>query len=116
MNMKRNGHLFCLLALACTPESSAPNEYHVSTSDVAGCRAPAMSPGDFTKSILSDGRTRSYQLHVPRGYRSRISTPLVLAFHGAGGSAAPFERMADWKPKSDQEGFLLVEPEGIAGP
>lgn len=38
-------------------------------------------PGDYIFSIVHDGLTRMYRVHVPQKYRAATPAPLVLAFH-----------------------------------
>ena len=42
--------------------------------------------------------------------------PLVLAFHGHGGTAALFERYTRLWALADQHGFLIAYPQGVLGP
>lgn len=44
--------------------------------------------GTFTLTIKSSGFDRMAQIHIPKGYKSEARPPLVLVFHGAGGSGA----------------------------
>jgi polyhydroxybutyrate depolymerase len=70
---------------------------------------PSSSSGDFTISLQSGGLTRNALVHVPRGVAGRRA-PVVLAFHGAGGSG-PF--MADYSglsPLADHDHFIVVYP------
>jgi polyhydroxybutyrate depolymerase len=85
---------------------------------LAAARAVAPAPGhscaadpagDFTITLRSGGLTRSALVHVPRASAKRHS-PLVLAFHGAGGSG---EGMADYSGLSslaDHDHFVVVYP------
>ncbi len=73
-------------------------------------------PGDYDFSLEHDGLTRTYKVHVPFSYKSKILTPLILAFHGGGGNS---EMMADDKyynliSKSNREGFIIVFPNGAS--
>jgi polyhydroxybutyrate depolymerase len=52
-------------------------------------------------------------MHVPRGYTGATAVPLVLDFHGRGGSAAQEAGSSGWREKADAEGFIGVFPEGI---
>jgi polyhydroxybutyrate depolymerase len=56
---------------------------------------------------------RSYWLHVPHGYSASRLTPLVLAFHGGGGTALGMERTSDLSAASDRRGFLVAYPQGL---
>jgi polyhydroxybutyrate depolymerase len=48
------------------------------------------------------------------GYTSSARTPLVLYFHGAGGSAAGANATSGWSELADRDGFLVVYPQGLA--
>jgi poly(3-hydroxybutyrate) depolymerase len=56
---------------------------------------------------------RSYWLHVPQGYSASRLTPLVLAFHGGGGTALGMERASALSAASDRRGFLVAYPQGL---
>lgn len=66
--------------------------------------------------LLHDGLERSYRLRLPDDYQSQSPTPLVLALHGGGGDK---DQMCDLTGSLadlvDQEGFLLLCPQGIEG-
>jgi polyhydroxybutyrate depolymerase len=68
--------------------------------------ADPLTPGNHTQSLEWDGRTRTYQVHVPPQYDPNVPTPVVLAFHGAlmnGGLMAGFTGLSK---KADEEGFV----------
>ena len=46
-----------------------------------------LGPGDHTRTLEHDGRTRTYIVHVPPKYDPKQPTPVVLAFHGGGSNA-----------------------------
>ena len=58
---------------------------------------------------------RTAFIHVPRGYRSSIPTPVVLEFHGAGphASAAAYLQGSPLGRISDRADFLDVIPQGL---
>lgn len=63
---------------------------------------------------VSEGRARrQYVMHVPMGYRPSAPTPLVLFFHGAGGSAAGAAAGSGWSELADRERFLVAYPQGL---
>lgn len=66
-------------------------------------------------SLMVDGRDRTYLLHRPDGLPSGRSVPLVLVFHGGGGSAAGALARYGWVEKADAEGFVVAAPQGIRG-
>jgi len=62
--------------------------------------------------ISLDGTERGYLAHVPRGYGGQ-ALPVVVFFHGAGGTAAWAMDETGWDVKGDEAGFLAVLPEGL---
>jgi polyhydroxybutyrate depolymerase len=74
---------------------------------------PAMlKPGDHSLSLEVDQRTRTYLIHVPPSYDGTKAVPVVLAFHGGGSNAQQMVSFCGLNDKADQEGFLVVYPNG----
>ncbi len=71
-----------------------------------------LRPGDHTRSVKVDGRTRTYLAHVPPGYDGAKAVPVVLVFHGGGGNAEQMPRFCGINDTADREGFLAVYPSG----
>lgn len=74
-------------------------------------------PGTHEGRMEVMGQTRHFMVHVPPGYRAGQPMPLVLAFHGGGGS---MDLQADDSrygliSKSDSAGFIAVFPNGHSG-
>lgn len=68
-----------------------------------------ISPGeDIEYSIDS----RDYLVYVPEGYDEDKETPVVLALHGAGSNKEGFQSTSKLADKADEEGFILVFPDG----
>lgn len=93
-------------AVSATPLSSAQLVDHPVASSGCGSRS-AVRPGETVRMIVgvppgsaAGARTRSYLLHVPVGYVRERPTPLVLAFHGAGGSALGMQRLTQLSDRS----------------
>lgn len=64
-----------------------------------------------------DGLTRIYWLHLPPAFKqSDELLPLVIALHGGGGSGQQFESQSKLSEKADQQGFIVVYPDGIQNP
>jgi polyhydroxybutyrate depolymerase len=74
-------------------------------------RAP-LDPGDHWLSLRHDGRTRRYLVHVPPAAASRRALPVLLSFHGAGGTPTGHQRFTRTDSLADREGFFVVYPEG----
>jgi polyhydroxybutyrate depolymerase len=60
--------------------------------------------------------TRTYLLHVPSSYQAQSSEALVLNFHGHGGNAIQQEHRTGMSLLADQQGFIVVYPQGVVGP
>ncbi len=69
-------------------------------------------PGLTTYEIISDQVDREFIVYVPENYTGAGPTPLVLTLHGFGDNAASFIEVSDWMTVADDNGFLLVAPQG----
>ena len=74
----------------------------------------SVSPGTHPFTIMVKGVERRYLLHVPPTYTPAKKWPLVVMFHGGGGTAKFAMRETGWAEKADKEGFLAVFPEGTS--
>ncbi len=72
----------------------------------------SLAPGDYTRSLEIDGRTRSYIVHIPPSYDHRKPIPVVLAYHGGATSAKIMVTFSGLNEKSDEAGFMVVYPNG----
>jgi polyhydroxybutyrate depolymerase len=59
------------------------------------------------------GTQRSYVLHVPTNYTGMTRVPLVLDFHGLGGTGMQQQSGSGFQQLADSEGFLIAFPNGI---
>lgn len=80
-----------------------------------GCGAEA-EPGTVSRSIEVEGLLRTYRLHVPEGYESGQRTPLVFNFHGFTSTSERQELVTGMNEKADEEGFIVVTPQGLGFP
>lgn len=64
-------------------------------------------------SIAVAGTPRSYHLHIPPQLPATQPAPLVLVFHGGGGSGRQMERLSKFDDLADKDGFLVAYPDGI---
>ena len=65
-----------------------------------------------TQSIVHDGVNREYVLYIPNSYDGTSSVPLMLNFHGFGGSASDYIQEADMRSLAEAETFILIYPQG----
>ncbi len=72
-------------------------------------------PGTYDRSTVHQGLTRTYRLHIPPLYSATKPTALVFALHGGGGNARGMEKLTDFTPISNREGFVAVYPEALNG-
>ena len=64
------------------------------------------------QAIVHDGIDREYILYIPNSYDGTSSVPLMLNFHGFGGSASQFMQEADMRSLAEADTFILVYPQG----
>ena len=86
--------------------------------DLLSSDAPAIDaanppgPGTSTFTLEHGGLNRAYVVHVPSAYESGTPAPLLMAFHGNGGMADAFLSETDLTALADEEGLILVYPQG----
>lgn len=88
----------------------------------AGCRDdrgrdaadddPGPGPGVSHGRLTVDGRERTYRLYVPASLPDG-PVPLFVALHGGGGSADRFAGTNHVEDLADEEGFVVVHPDGV---
>lgn len=75
-------------------------------------RANATAEGDSVESIVADGLTRTFLLHLPAGgVTPRM--PLVLALHGAGGTGAGMRGLTGFDARADRLRVIVAYPDGV---
>jgi len=62
--------------------------------------------------LIHDGRIRTYIVHLPPVYDGKKPLPLIIALHGGGGNAQHMEEKTGFSLKADEEGFIVVYPDG----
>jgi polyhydroxybutyrate depolymerase len=70
-----------------------------------------LEPGEHTLTLKVGDTSRKYIVHAPTGYDGKKQMPVVIMFHGGGGTARGAMRETGWAQKADKEGFLAVFPE-----
>lgn len=89
---------------AATPQSQALT---------ATCTGKTGLAGTFRLSLVSGGITRTYKLTVPSRYLNTTPTPLVLNFHGWGGTGEQQDTDTGMSVKAEAETFIVVHPDGV---
>jgi polyhydroxybutyrate depolymerase len=64
------------------------------------------------KRIKVDGESRSYTLHLPKGYSGEVAAPLVLALHPFLSTASMMADMTALNALADEQGFIVAYPNG----
>ena len=95
-----------LLCICGFPDTASTQEKTTPAQDSAS--------GNYKLSITVDGLKRHYVTHVPKNYDQKRNWPVVIMFHGGGGTAKGVIRDTGWMQKADKEGFLAVFPEGTS--
>jgi polyhydroxybutyrate depolymerase len=63
--------------------------------------------------IVVDGQTREYLMHVPTGLVPQKNVPVLFALHGIGGTAAGMEHATGFDAIADANHFIVVYPQGL---
>ncbi|BFI95560.1 MAG: PHB depolymerase family esterase [Rhodanobacter sp.] len=67
---------------------------------------------DRSGDLRFDGLDRSYRVHVPPG-ASDAPRPLLLVFHGGGGTARGMPSLTHMDEVADREGLIVAYPQGV---
>ena len=86
-----------------------------STGRSPGCGRPmaagtVASGHEATISISTDGIASTYQLTVPRSYRSGVAHPVILLFYGWMSSASQFSAQTGLPTAAARHGYLVAVP------
>jgi polyhydroxybutyrate depolymerase len=74
--------------------------------------AGAVAPGESgTRALAFGGAERSYVIHVPAGYDASTPYPLLISFHGNGGTGASQESKTGFSELADANGFIVAYPD-----
>jgi polyhydroxybutyrate depolymerase len=79
---------------------------------LAACATPAET---IERTLRVGARERSYEIDLPPQRQSARAFPVVIVFHGGGGSADSVRRQSRMSAKGAAEGFIVVYPQGSGG-
>src|SRR5919204_1495189 len=97
------------LLLACALAWFAPGARAASPQPSSGCSGPPAAHR-FTASFQVDGVQRTALVNLPPSMRPHQAAPLVLMFHGAGGSGPGTEATTGITGSANRYGFISVYP------
>ncbi|MCJ7570055.1 MAG: hypothetical protein MUO58_21295 [Anaerolineales bacterium] len=101
-----------LIGLTCLFVFLAMNPY-------TACMGPASvspRPGTSARSLVSAGLKRCYLLHIPPEYDRGQSLPLIISLPGFTSNPTGQEYLTRWNEVADDEGLLVVYPQGTSFP
>jgi polyhydroxybutyrate depolymerase len=67
---------------------------------------------DIEGTMMVDGIEREYILHLPENYGTE-NLPLVMVFHGGGGTAKQIKAHVKFNKLADKENFIVVYPNSV---
>jgi polyhydroxybutyrate depolymerase len=109
--------LFVVFIWTMTPQEarmSFRNPTHKATAYSTMSSGVKLGSGEHALVLQVNNRERRYIVHVPQSYDEKRPIPVVIMFHGGGGTAKNAIEETGWTAKADQAGFLAVFPEGSA--
>ena len=71
------------------------------------CDEPSQSITQSLTEIIVDGETRLFRLTVPQS-QAGLKLPIIIAFHGGGGSQEDFQQQNEFDALGDQEKFIMA--------
>ncbi|CAG1770807.1 Oxidized polyvinyl alcohol hydrolase [uncultured bacterium] len=77
------------------------------------CFTSFCNGADINGTITIDGIEREYILHLPKSYAGDIPLPLVMVFHGGGGTAKQIKSHTGFNKLADKENFIVVYPNSV---
>jgi polyhydroxybutyrate depolymerase len=86
------------------------------SADSVACPSPALPARNTSVTLEVGSLSRSYVLHIPQAYDGRKPVPLVLDFHGVGGSGTSELSSSPYPAVTDPEGVVMAFPDGMEGP
>jgi polyhydroxybutyrate depolymerase len=79
----------------------------------ASCPDKVLAAGNTNRTLQVGGKSRSYVLHVPAQYTGKAPVPLIVDFHGHGGTGVGQATDSPYPKVVDSEGVLMAFPTAI---
>jgi len=81
----------------------------------SGGQCAKLTPGDYDRTLVVDGETRNYRLHVSAVAEPENPRPLVIVLHGGGQSGPRIQELIHMDRTADRHGFWVAYPDGTKG-
>jgi len=114
-NIIKKGLIFVTVSLLISTSSlsvSAEASYKKENQDII----PLLSPGDYFRFMIHDFRLRTYRMHIPSCYTGDEPLPIILVLHGHPSNSKMMQLGVELDEKADEEGFIVVYPDGEKAP
>jgi polyhydroxybutyrate depolymerase len=99
---------------AGAPSEEVPGSVEFRTGPSPGCSNGALQAVSGRGTLTTSSGERTFELHVPPN--GSAPRPLVLALHGYTLNGIEQERMTGFSRLADNEGFIVVYPNGLGSP
>jgi len=73
---------------------------------------PSFTAGEEVRTVRVGDLERRYRIYIPKSYDATKPSPVVVVYHGGGGSPESMTRLSGLNTKADEAGFLVVYPYG----
>lgn len=97
-------------------DAGPPSDTQSDGSTDDGCPLVSLTPGDLGVTVAVGSLERKYVLHVPPTYDASRPAPLIIDFHGAGGSGWDQLETSPYPEVTDADGVIMAFPDGVEGP
>ena len=77
------------------------------------CPTKILETGNSNRTLQAGGKSRSYVLHVPTAYKGTAPVPLIVDFHGHGGTGVGQASDSPYPKVVDADGVLMAFPTAI---
>ena len=91
---------------------AGPSHVRQAAADAPVCSPLPHAAGNVSRTVVSGGIARTYEMHVPPGYDGTTPLPLVLNFHGLGSQIIEQVFVSDLYPRADAQTFLVATLQG----
>jgi len=98
-----------------TPGSTSEQKPGFATGGSSSASGSGVPGKSTTLSLTFGGAERTYILHTPSGYDRSKRYPLMISYHGAGGTGAGHEQKTGFDAVADENGFFVAYPSAVQG-